>query len=62
MFPSVTYPSHTTLITGCRPSQHGILANVVFTPPTEKAPAEKWYWDYKDIRVSTLLDARVTPS
>ena len=56
IFPSVTYPSHTTLITGCRPARHGILANGVFEPPTEKW-TERWYWDYKDIRVPTILDA-----
>ncbi|MGO9108714.1 MAG: alkaline phosphatase family protein [Thermoguttaceae bacterium] len=56
VFPSVTYPSHTTLITGCRPARHGILANSVFDPPTAKQ-MERWYWDYKDIRVPTILDA-----
>lgn len=56
VFPSVTYPSHTTLITGCRPARHGIFANGLFEPPTQK-PSEAWYWDYKDIRVPTLLDA-----
>ena len=56
VFPSVTYPSHTTLITGCRPARHGILANGVFEPPTVKQ-IERWYWDYKDIRVPTILDA-----
>ena len=56
VFPSVTYPSHTTLITGCRPARHGILANSVFEPPTVKQ-IERWYWDYKDIRVPTILDA-----
>src|SRR5690242_9753839 len=34
IFPSVTYPSHTTLITGCRPARHGIMANTLFDPPT----------------------------
>src|SRR5438552_13889538 len=56
VFPSVTYPSHTTLITGCRPGKHGILANTVFDPPTARS-TERWFWDYKDIRVPTLLDA-----
>ena len=56
IFPSVTYPSHTTLISGCRPARHGILANGVFEPPTVKQ-IERWYWDYKDIRVPTILDA-----
>jgi predicted AlkP superfamily pyrophosphatase or phosphodiesterase len=29
-FPSVTWPSHTSLITGVRPRTHGVLANTVF--------------------------------
>ena len=29
-FPSVTWPSHTSLITGVRPKTHGVLANTVF--------------------------------
>ena len=56
VFPTVTYPSHTTLITGCRPAQHGILANGLFTPPTEKSSG-RWYWEYKFIQVPTLIDA-----
>src|SRR5580704_4979222 len=30
--PTVTYPSHTTLMTGVWPSKHGILANTSFDP------------------------------
>jgi predicted AlkP superfamily pyrophosphatase or phosphodiesterase len=56
VFPSVTYPSHTTLITGCSVARHGILANGVFDPPN--APASgRWYWNYADIQVPTILDA-----
>jgi predicted AlkP superfamily pyrophosphatase or phosphodiesterase len=29
-FPTVTWPNHTTLVTGVPPSKHGVLANVVF--------------------------------
>lgn len=29
-FPSVTWPAHTSLITGVRPKTHGVLANTVF--------------------------------
>lgn len=56
VFPSVTYPSHTTLITGCNPARHGILANEIFEPPTA-ARSGKWYWDYSAIQVPTLIDA-----
>jgi hypothetical protein len=32
IFPTATYPSHATLITGVRPARHGIVSNSVFTP------------------------------
>ena len=35
VIPTVTYPSHTTLITGVWPARHGILANLVFDPRRE---------------------------
>ncbi len=56
IFPSVTYPSHTTLITGCYPARHNILANGVFDPPTTQSTGN-WFWNYADIRVPTMLDA-----
>jgi len=56
VFPTVTYPSHTTLITGCVPARHGILSNEVFEAPTAKATG-RWYWDYAAIQRPTLLDA-----
>ena len=30
VFPSVTWPTHTTLVTGVRPGRHGVLANAYF--------------------------------
>ncbi len=30
--PTVTYPSHTTLVTGVWPTKHGIYANTLFDP------------------------------
>src|SRR5262249_47185445 len=32
VIPTVTYPSHTSLITGVSPAKHGILSNTVFDP------------------------------
>lgn len=55
VIPTVTYPSHTTLITGAWPARHGILANVVFDPLRENQSG--WYWYAEDIRVPTLWDA-----
>jgi len=53
--PTVTYPSHTTLVTGVWPAQHGIWANTTFDPLRKNQ--EGWYWYAEDIRVPTLWDA-----
>jgi predicted AlkP superfamily pyrophosphatase or phosphodiesterase len=41
VFPTVTYPSHTTLVTGVWPAQHGILNNTRFDPEQKFSGA--WY-------------------
>src|SRR4051812_24312663 len=43
VYPSVTYPAHTTLITGVRPAVHGIFHNRIFEAPTDPQTME-WYW------------------
>lgn len=53
--PSVTYPNHTTLITGVWPAQHGIYSNETFDPLGKNL--EGWYWYESDIKVATLWDA-----
>jgi hypothetical protein len=55
VIPTVTYPSHTTLITGVSPAAHGIFANTTFDPLRENQGG--WYWYSEDIRVATLWDA-----
>ena len=52
--PTVTYPSHTTLVTGVWPAKHGILANTTFDPFQKNQGG--WYWYTEDIRVPTLWD------
>lgn len=54
VFPSVTYPSHTTIITGAMPASHGIHYNGVFDP-TEKT--QDWYWKTDLIKTKTLWHA-----
>lgn len=54
VFPSVTYPSHTTLVTGVLPSSHGIYYNSPFEPEGQTG---RWYWEASSIRVPTLWDA-----
>jgi predicted AlkP superfamily pyrophosphatase or phosphodiesterase len=53
--PSVTYPSHATIVTGVSPARHGILYNKPFDPLGRNG--DGWYWYAEDIRVPTLWDA-----
>jgi predicted AlkP superfamily pyrophosphatase or phosphodiesterase len=53
--PTVTYPSHTTMVTGVWPAKHGIWANTTFDPLQKNY--QGWYWYAEDIRVPTLWDA-----
>jgi predicted AlkP superfamily pyrophosphatase or phosphodiesterase len=55
VLPTVTYPSHTTLVTGVEPARHGILANTAFDPDLHNMLG--WYWYAEDVRVPTLWDA-----
>ncbi|MGH7529785.1 MAG: alkaline phosphatase family protein [Gemmatimonadales bacterium] len=56
-FPSVTYPSHTTMITGVPPARHGIFGNGVFVPPAERRAWGAFYFDRAEIRRPTVFDA-----
>lgn len=53
--PTVTYPSHTTLITGVAPARHGIVSNNTFDP--KQVNYGGWYWFAEDIKAQTLWDA-----
>lgn len=56
VYPSVTYPNHTSMITGTVPSKHGILGNNIIEPPDVKSSGA-WYWYAKDITADTLWAA-----
>jgi predicted AlkP superfamily pyrophosphatase or phosphodiesterase len=53
--PTVTYPNHTTLITGVWPSVHGILNNQLFDPEHKLAGALYWYAE--SIKVASTVAA-----
>ena len=55
VLPTVTYPNHTTLVTGAAPAVHGITGNTTFDPMMKNS--EGWYWYTSDMRVGTLWDA-----
>ena len=56
IYPTLTYPIHTSLITGCYPTTHGIGHNQPFQPDTPPN-MRKWYWSVGDIRAKTLYQA-----
>lgn len=50
VFPSVTYPSHTTMVTGSFPGNHGILFNSRFEDGS-------FYFEYDSIKTETIWSA-----
>lgn len=55
VLPTVTYPSHTTLITGVPPRRHGIVSNTLFDPEGRSNGA--WMWYASSVRVPSLVTA-----
>ena len=55
VLPTVTYPSHTTILTGVWPVKHHIVSNVVFDPLDRNQAG--WMWYAEDIAVPTLWQA-----
>jgi len=55
IWPTITYPSHVTLLTGVWPDEHGIANNLEFDPLQQYASA--WNWYAAQIRVPTLWQA-----
>jgi predicted AlkP superfamily pyrophosphatase or phosphodiesterase len=52
VLPTSTYPSHTTMITGVMPAEHGIVDNRILDPENRSNGA--WYWYARDIKAPTL--------
>ena len=50
VWPTITWPSHTSLVTGVRPDQHGILGN-----RRPRADGGDYYWSARLLKVPTLL-------
>jgi predicted AlkP superfamily pyrophosphatase or phosphodiesterase len=52
VFPTVTYPAHTTMVTGVPPAMHGITSNRPRDPAGKNA--DGWNWYSESIAVPTL--------
>jgi predicted AlkP superfamily pyrophosphatase or phosphodiesterase len=56
--PSVTWPNHTTMVTGVTPARHGVLFNgVLLREPGVPPRIEPWRDKKEMVRVPTLYDA-----
>jgi predicted AlkP superfamily phosphohydrolase/phosphomutase len=53
-YPTLTYPAHTSMLTGTDPIQHGIIYNSPNDP--FKKYLSGWMWYDEDIQVKTILD------
>ena len=51
--PTLTYPAHTTIVTGNYPLHHGIINNTLLEPSHSNP---NWYWYAKAIKTPTLFD------
>jgi predicted AlkP superfamily pyrophosphatase or phosphodiesterase len=55
--PSVTWPNHTSMVTGVTPSRHGVLFNgILMRPPAGQPRIEPWRDKKEMVRVPTLYD------
>ncbi len=54
VFPSITYPSHITIVTGVQPARHGIFYNAMFEK--DSATRGQIYWHFNQITSPTLWE------
>lgn len=52
VYPSLTYPSHASVLTGKMPRKHGIVSNTKLQPMRIKPD---WFWKHKEIHGKTLF-------
>ena len=58
-FPSVTWPNHTTLVTGVEPGRHGVIANNYFDRKTKKSVPfipDPLFDKHEIVKVPTVYD------
>lgn len=53
IYPSYTYPSHTTMLTGKYPDKHGVTSNFQYTPGVVNPP---WNWYHTIVKGKDLMD------
>ena len=56
VYPTLTYPAHTSIITGKYPKNHGIVNNLQIQPKRKEAD---WFWQRKYINGTTVYDEAI---
>lgn len=61
IYPTLTYPIHTSIITGVYPMQHGVFHNqkpsISHDNPDWSIMGSDWYWYSDNVKVPSLMDA-----
>ncbi len=56
VYPSLTYPAHTSIVTGRWPKDHGIVNNTLLQP---KRRSPDWYWKRRYVQGETIYDRAI---
>lgn len=56
IYPTLTYPIHASIITGCYPERHGIDHNEVYLESQTAGP-RPWHWEADNIKAETLFES-----
>ncbi|MBQ8527900.1 MAG: alkaline phosphatase family protein [Lachnospiraceae bacterium] len=54
VYPSITYPAHSTIVTGLMPNHHRVINNTRIQP--YRAGKEDWLWQRRFIKADTIYD------
>ncbi len=54
IYPSVTYPCHTTMVTGVYPNKHGVISNFDWKTSMETLP---WTWFHSYVKAEDIFTA-----
>ncbi|MBR3999952.1 MAG: alkaline phosphatase family protein, partial [Clostridia bacterium] len=55
IYPTITYPCHTTMATGCYPDRHGIPGNLK-SPYLYTQNPIPWLWERDNVKVPDIFD------
>ena len=58
IYPSITYPAHTSILTGCRPGRHGVISNTSFK--TVNDGIDHWHLYAGAVRAETVSYTHLT--